>query len=283
MRRPFLAVFFMFVILGMAGCATVRTSPENGESESHGLRTDPDVTGTSHDAMYDESRLPIVIPVGEPAPGVAPDLSGTQPLDVLLARALEVNPTVQAARFNVLALKHRIPQVTALEDPVLSNTIFPIPSVAPQYSLMGYMPYAVLLAQQFPWCGTLRLRGLAAEDDVRIAQQELAAAQLDVVAGVKRAYHDLHFNERALSLLDQNRSLAEDFLKIARQRYKLSTATQADILRAEVALSDIDRERETTRQALSEARSELARLLRVSSETPIRTVSDLPVGSVPRE
>ena len=60
---------------------------------------------------------------------------------------------------------------------------------------MGYMPYATLLAQQFPWCGTLRLRGQAAEDDVKIALFELAAAQLDVVANVKRAYYDLHFNE----------------------------------------------------------------------------------------
>ena len=59
---------------------------------------------------------------------------------------------------------------------------------------------ARLLAQQFPWCGTLRLRGQAAEDDVKIALQELAAAQLDVVAGVKRAYHDLHFNERRICL-----------------------------------------------------------------------------------
>src|SRR4051794_16656602 len=283
MRIPFLAVISTSVVLGISGCATVRTSPDAGQAELQGPRTHPDVRNTARTMMDDGSQATMAIPVGEPASGVALDLSGEQPLEVLLGRALEANATVQAARFNVLALKHRIPQVTALEDPVLSNTIFPIPSVAPQYSLMGYMPYAVLLAQQFPWCGTLRLRGMAAEDDVRIALQELAAAQLDVVAGVKRAYHDLHFNERALALLDQNRGLAEDFLKIARQRYKLSTATQADILRAEVALSDIDRERETTRQALSEARSELARLLRVSSETPIRTVSDLPVGSVPRE
>lgn len=208
---------------------------------------------------------------------------GPLPLEACIRRVLEISPSVQAAGFNVEAVRQRIPQVTALDDPVLSNSIFPIPSVAPQYSLMGYMPYAVLLAQQFPWCGTLRLRGLAAEDDVQVALQELAATQLDVVASVKRAYHDLHFAERALSLLEQNRGLAEDFLKVARQRYKLATATQADVLRAEVTVTDIDREIETTRQALGEARSELARLLRMSPETPLQTVPDLPVGSVPQE
>ena len=88
----------------------------------------------------------------------------------------------------MLALRERIPQVTALDDPVVSNTIYPIPSVAPQYSLMGYNPYNLMLAQQFPWFGTLRLRGEAAEQDVKVALAELGAAELDAVAAVKRAY-----------------------------------------------------------------------------------------------
>ena len=214
---------------------------------------------------------------------VVPDLAGPQTLGVLIRHALEENRTVRAAQFNVLALKHRIPQVTALDDPIVSNTIFPIPSVAPQYSLMGYMPYSALLAQQFPWCGTLKLRGQAAEDDVKIALFELAAAQLDVVANVKRAYFDLHFNEHAAKLLKENRALAEDFLKVARERYRGATATQVDVLRAEVAISDINREIENTGQAVNEARAELARLLHVSPETPIATLPKLFVGSVPQE
>src|SRR5262249_50897973 len=121
----------------------------------------------------------------DPAPA-PPELLGAQPLDVYIRRALAENRTVQAARSNVLALRARIPQVTALDDPTVSNTIFPIPSVAPQYSLMGYNPYNLLLAQQFPWFGTLRLRGEAAGEDVKVALAELCAAQLDAVANVKR-------------------------------------------------------------------------------------------------
>ena len=109
----------------------------------------------------------------DPAP-TPPELTGPQPVDAYIRRALAENRTVQAARFNVLALKARIPQVTALDDPVVSNTIYPIPSVAPQYSLMGYNPYNLMLAQQFPWFGTLRLRGEAAAEDVKVALAELA-------------------------------------------------------------------------------------------------------------
>ena len=131
-------------------------------------------------------------------------------MDAYIRRALAENRTVQAAYHNVRSLLHRIPQVTALDDPVVSNTIYPIPSVAPQYSLMGYNPYNLLLAQQFPWFGTLRVRGEAADRDVRIALAELAAAQLDAVAAVKRAYHDLHSGERTGEILAESRQILEE-------------------------------------------------------------------------
>jgi hypothetical protein len=76
--------------------------------------------------------------------------TGPQAPDAYIQRALAENRTVQAAYHNVQSLRYRIPQVTALEDPVAANTIFPIPSVAPRYSLMGYNPYNLTLAQQFP-------------------------------------------------------------------------------------------------------------------------------------
>ena len=138
------------------------------------------------------------------AVSVPPELSGPQPVDAFIRRALAENRTVQAAFHNVQSLKHRIPQVTALDDPVASNTVFPIPSVAPQYSLMGYNPYNLTLAQQFPWFGTRRLRGEVADRDVRVALAELAVAQLDAVTAVKRAYFDLYAGERTRAILIEN-------------------------------------------------------------------------------
>jgi outer membrane protein TolC len=189
---------------------------------------------------------------------------------------------VQAARFNVLALGSRIPQVTSLDDPVVSNTIYPIPSVAPQYSLMGYNPYNLMIAQQFPWCGTLRLRGQAAEQDVKVALAELAATELDAAANVKKAYYDLYFNERAERILLENRRLASDFVEIAKARVKVG-GSQQDLLRAEVAVSDLDREHIKIRQGLASARADLAQLLHVNPESPLQTLPQLPVANVPAE
>jgi outer membrane protein TolC len=210
------------------------------------------------------------------------ELTGPQPVDVFIQRALAENRTVQAAYHNVQSLRHRIPQVTALDDPFASNTIFPIPSVAPQYSLMGYNPYTLTLAQQFPWFGTLRLRGEAAARDVQVALAELAAAQLDSVAAVKRAYYSLHASLKIDEILAENRKILEDFRAIARERHAAG-GTQQDVLRSEVLISELDRERANNQQGITLARSVLARQLHVSPDTEFRTLPELSLATVPAE
>lgn len=212
----------------------------------------------------------------------SPEFSGPQSLDVYIRRALNENRTVRAAYHNVQAMRHRIPQVTALEDPMASNTIYPIPSVAPQYSLMGYNPYVLMLTQQFPWFGTLRLRGEAAERDVQVALAELATAQLDTVAAVKRAYADLHAARKTEDILLADRKTLEEIREAERERVKAGVSQQ-DSIRAEIRIGRLDQELVMTRQALVTARASLARQLHVSPESDLRTTSELPIGTVPAE
>jgi outer membrane protein TolC len=259
---------------GVAGCVQPGSRPEyvevsrNLESAAH----------RPPDSIHPDDSDAIAL---DPAPA-PPELLGPQPVDAFIRRALHANRMVQAARFNVLALKARIPQVTALDDPTVSNTIYPIPSVAPQYFLMGYNPYNLMLAQQFPWAGTLRLRGEAAEEDVKVALAELCSAQLDAVAAVKRAYYDLYFNEQAERILTENRKLAADFVEIAKIRVQTG-GSQQDYLRAEVVVTDIDRELVRFRQGLATARADLAQQLHVSPESDLRTLPDVPIANVPTE
>jgi outer membrane protein TolC len=251
--------------MGLVGCTHVRPWPAQARVDEH-----------VRPAGYDPSAV-----ASTPAP-VPAELAGPLPVDAYIRRALAENRTVQAAYHNVQALRHRIPQVTALEDPVASNTVFPIPSVAPQYSLMGYNPYNLTLAQQFPWFGTRRLRGEVADRDVRVAVAELAAAQLDAVLAVRRAYFDLHSGERAEAILTENRKVLEDFLTIARSRLAAGGAQQ-DVIRAETMISELDRALAVNRQEVASARAALARQVHVSPEADLRTAPDLPLAAVPAE
>ncbi len=275
MIRRWPSTLSAWLALAAAGCHSPAPRPEYLEVERvlHNAALRP-----PHTVRPDEPMAAAL----DPAP-VPPELTGPQPVDAYIRRALAENRLVQAARYNVLALKDRIPQVTALDDPTVSNTIWPFPSNAPQYSLMGYMPYDLMIAQQFPWLGTLRLRGEAAAKDVEVALAELCAAQLDAVANVKRAYYDLYFNERAEAILRDNRKLVEDFIELARVRYATGETSQQDVLRAEVILSDLDRELVSTRQALASARADLAQQLHVSPDADLRTAAEVPIGDVPAQ
>jgi outer membrane protein TolC len=262
------------------GAHRIATNPLDAQVTRTGLETPPALTQAEEATReLPGTALPVLPAASAGNAGGGPVV----PLGACIQRALAANPTVRAARWNVEALKQRIPQVTALDDPVVSNTIYPVTSVAPQYSLMGYMPYSALLAQQFPWFGTLRLRGEAASHDVRVALLELGDAQLEVVEGVKRAYADLQFAARSEALLRENRRLTEDFLEVARERYRTGGATQADVVRAEVAVSDIDRELEATGQAVVEARAELARLMHAGPESPLQAEAPGGISPLPAE
>ena len=188
MNPPRRSPLFTVLLGSLIGCAQTPRQRDSATVEPAVLSKANRAPVQSHNAQRMETAL-------EPTAD-APELQGPQPMDVFIRRALAENRTVQAAYHNVQALAERIPQVTTLDDPVASNAVFPIPGVAPQYFLMGYNPYNLTLAQQFPWLGTLRLRGEAAQRDVQIALAELAAAELDTVAAVKRAYYSLHASSK---------------------------------------------------------------------------------------
>jgi cobalt-zinc-cadmium efflux system outer membrane protein len=273
MIRQWSPALVAVLISGAVGCARLAHRPDRGKfDEGVGSASyHPEVTPRPAEPMATAEMIPI-----------PPELSGPQPVDAYIRRALAENRTVQAAFHNVQSLKHRIPQVTALDDPVASNTIFPIPSVAPQYSLMGYNPYNLTLAQQFPWCGTLRVRGQVAARDVDVALAEMAAAQLDAVMAVKRAYYDLYANQKTEAILGENRKILETFRERAAQRLEAG-GTQQDLLRAGVLISELDRELANTEAGIATARAALARQLHVSPEADLRALPDAPPANVPAQ
>ncbi len=145
-RRPFFLAATL--LTGISGCSQLAHCPP----ESPAPARDQSPAVSAPPPQYLSQSMAVA---SEPT-SLPTELAGPQPVEAFIQRALAENRTVQAAYHNVQSLKHRIPQVTALDDPVASNVVFPIPSVAPQYFLMGYNPYNLTLAQQFPWFGTLR-------------------------------------------------------------------------------------------------------------------------------
>jgi len=221
------------------------------------------------------SQAPVVAAV----PPGAPDLGGPQPVEVCVRYALAQNPDIQAARKRVDAAAYRVPQAASLRDPTFGVTAFP----SPVQTAAGEQEVALAASQQLPWFGKLGTKAAAAEAGADVARAQLAAVELEVIAQVKRTYYELYFIQRTISITEENRKLLLDFVRIADSKYRTGTASQQDVLRAQVEVSDLDNQLIRLRQQLDSSQAKLARLLHISPNTPIRALEEPLQDRIPED
>lgn len=151
----------------------------------------------------------------------------------LVRLVLERNPTVQAARYAWRAAIERVPQVTALDDPMLGAGVAPrsigSSSVndAPKFDF----------SQKLPFPGKLRLRGEAALGEAEAASHDLAAVRLRLATMASILFDDYYLAARSLEINAEHIALLEEFQQIATVRYEAGEASQQDPIQAEVELT----------------------------------------------
>lgn len=195
---------------------------------------------------------------------------GPQPLEALVLKALESNPSLHAAQQRLNAAAARVPQAASLQDPMIGFNAWPIPAAAPQ-TLMGRGTVDMMLSQQLPWPGKLQAASAAAEQEVNAARAELMAVQLEIEAQVRVNYYRLHEIEQSLEVVQQDARFLRDLTEVSRARYATGQSSQQQVLRLEAELSAVDTQRVELQQRRVEAQAELAQLLHISPETPIET------------
>ena len=172
-------------------------------------------------------------PQAEPPPAQADAVA----LDELVREAVAKNPAIQSAQRQAEALRHRVPQVRTLPDPVL--TVGWAGNAAP-FNVQNGDPssYRGLSAmQQIPLGGKLGLRGQVAAREGDAASWESEITRRRVVAEVKATYYEYFYLHTALGITRKNHELLEKLARIAEVRYQVGKGIQADVLRAHVELS----------------------------------------------
>ncbi len=207
---------------------------------------------------------------------------GAHPVEHYIQVALQQNPEIRARDSRVAAFKEVIPQVTSLPDPVLSSTVWPIPSHSPQ-TASGRIPIGVTLAQKFPWFGKLELRGEIASREAQIALTQLAETQLKVIEDVKTLYHELYYNQQAINITKENQEFLEVFIRLANARSSVGKASQQDVLRAQVELRRLQDLLVRFARQLKVSQADLARVLSIPPKTNLRARDELPETPVPEQ
>lgn len=157
-------------------------------------------------------------------------------LEPLVQEALEKNPKILAARGRHAALKEKIPQSGALEDPMLGFGVVNLPNNF-EFSEEDMTMKEISVSQKFPFPGK---RGLS--EEVAAKEADASAAEIEDVANqvvkeVRTAFYDLSHVHRAMEVTQRNKSLLEEQARITQTRYSLGQAIQEDVIRNQVEIS----------------------------------------------
>ncbi|MEO8657127.1 MAG: TolC family protein [Bryobacteraceae bacterium] len=205
-------------------------------------------------------------------------LSAQEHLRPLLQEALRNNPEVQAAQKKYEAARQRPQQATALPETMVSLGYSSTGSPRP-FAGIGVDPVAnagVMVTQELPYPGKRGLRGAVADREAQAEFEQYQATQLSILARMKSAWQRLTTANETLSILERNRDLLREMLRVTEARYATGGTAQAELFRAQTQISALELRMEKTRQETRARQAELNSLAGRPMQMPLGRPEPLP-------
>ena len=190
--------------------------------------------------------------------------------------ALESNPDILRAEELAHAKAARIPQVTALPDPMLTTKTLP----EPVRTAEGDNYFTLAVSQKLLVPEKLDRAGRVALEETRMAIAEWEKVRLRVIADVKRAYFRIYIIDRSVGIIRENQELLRVLIDTARGEVAAGKRTQDDVLRAQVELSNLDARLIELRQRRTATEAMLNNLLNREPTTPIASPEPFDIRGV---
>lgn len=219
---------------------------------------------------------------------LAPMASAQAPLpgtDVASVRSwlLAHNPDLQAMQAEADAAQARIYPAGALPDPMASIDLQGIdpnrPTLLP--GNVGSTTYS--LKQPFPLWGKRGLARDIARQEADAVRLEREAAALVLLAAAEQAYVRYWHAEEGVVVIDRLIALLGQVEEVARVRYSLGVAAQQDSIRAQVARTQMQRERIERLAIRREASAMLNAVLGRPADAPLAEPERAPDLTVPAD
>ena len=214
-------------------------------------------------------------------PGIEPPaLKQTQPeatgavltLDEVERIALARNPEIAVAARKVAMAEANVPAAGALDDPEAMYRGWGVPLSQPwNYNQAQNM---FMVTQALPGRDKRALRTSAAQSDVSIAKDELAAARLRVRVEVRKAFFDLLEAQDELKIHDEHVGIARQAIEAARIRYTSGKVPQQDVVKAQLELTRLGEHMIRFDRDAEVARARLNTLLGRDPATPLGIQGD---------
>ncbi len=198
--------------------------------------------------------------------------AGTLTLDAAISEAYQNNPSIQAARYQIDATSAAVVPSYVWPDPRFEVMWMNIPEASLDPRDAGMRQYSVTQVIPFPGKQVIKGSVMSAKADIVEAQSD--AHVNTTLADVERSYWNVYRVERDKAILEESVSLLDQLLASVRSRYTTGAAPQSEVLRTQLARSEVDVTLLTLEEKLAASRIELALLLG-------RDADDLPI--LPRD
>ena len=204
-----------------------------------------------------------------PAAEEASEAPAPSSLRDYLVIALRENPDIQSAEELARSRAARVPQATALPDPILATKTLPEPIRTAE----GDNPFVLGIQQKLLVPGKLDHAGRVALQETRMALERVQATRLRVIGDVKRAYFRLYVIDQTIAVDRTNQDLMRGLIDVARSQAAVGQRGQEDVLRAQVELSTLESKIIELQQ---ERQTVVARLNRVLDRPQLTPVPPVP-------
>jgi len=156
-------------------------------------------------------------------------------LKALIGEAMENNPRIQAANNQWKAEGYKVRQSGSLPDPEAHYTYFGESvetRVGPQKNKYGG-------SQKIPFPGKLSLQAKSQKKQADIWEQQYEVTKQQVRKEVKCTYYDLFLVDKAISIIEGEKTILESLEKVAQRRYESGLTPQQDVIKAQVELTKL--------------------------------------------
>jgi outer membrane protein, heavy metal efflux system len=183
--------------------------------------------------------------------------------------ALRSNPSIKVALSRWAAMRARVPQAAAWDDPKVSADFNAARFV--EVPANAFMDQAVTLQQMIPISGKNRVRSRIAGAEGLATFQALRRAQLDVITKVRASYLRLLNGYALLDLNEKNIASLRQIAEAARSRYETGRESVTDALFAETEASKLQETRRDLERMISDEKSQLNILMNRDPFDPLGT------------
>ena len=190
---------------------------------------------------------------------------------------LRENPTIKAAHAKWEAMKKRVPQARAWEDPMAGVDVERTGTT--RFNTFSDAEW--MIAQQIPVSGKNLSRGRAATAEAAANFEEFRRVELDAVSRARVAYFRLASAYAQLDITRENQDLLSQFADVSRVKYEAGIQSQSDVLLAQTDLARLLQTVADLEREISDQRSALNVLMNRPAQNPLGQPTPLSFKPLP--